>query len=52
VGGAVVPFNVLNYSYVSYQIAFIIPIICYVYIGLYGYRFSRFEIRDELKDKL
>ncbi len=50
VGGAVIPFNVLNYSYVSYQIAFIIPIICYVYIGLYGYKFSKFEVRDELKD--
>jgi MFS transporter, FHS family, L-fucose permease len=50
VGGAVIPFNVINYSYVSYQIAFIIPIICYIYIGLYGYRFSKFELRDELED--
>ncbi|HSZ25046.1 MAG TPA: hypothetical protein VK766_04980, partial [Cytophagaceae bacterium] len=50
VGGAVVPFNVINYSYVSYKIAFLIPILCYIYIGLYGYRFSKFEIRDDLKD--
>jgi FHS family L-fucose permease-like MFS transporter len=50
VGGAVIPFNVINYSYVSYRIAFIIPILCYIYIGLYAYRFSRFEISDELKD--
>ena len=50
VGGAVIPFNVINYSYVSVQIAFLIPIICYVYIGLYAYRFSKFEFRDDLKD--
>ena len=50
VGGAVIPFNVINYSYVSYRIAFIIPIVCYIYIGLYAYRFSKFEIRDDLID--
>jgi FHS family L-fucose permease-like MFS transporter len=50
VGGAVIPFNVINYSYVSYQIAFLIPIMCYIYIGLYAYRFSKFELRDDLKD--
>jgi FHS family L-fucose permease-like MFS transporter len=51
VGGAVIPFNVTNYTYVNYQIAFIIPILCYIYIGLYAYRFSKFEIRDDLKDQ-
>ncbi len=50
VGGAVIPFNVINYSYVSYRLAFILPILCYIYIGLYSYRFSRFEIRDGLND--
>jgi FHS family L-fucose permease-like MFS transporter len=50
VGGAVIPFNVINYSYVSYKIAFLIPIICYIYIGLYAYRFSKFEVRDDLRD--
>lgn len=50
VGGAVIPFNVINYSYVSYQIAFIIPIVCYLYIALYADRFSKFELRDDLKD--
>ncbi len=50
VGGAVIPFNVINYSYVSYQIAFLIPILCYIYIGIYAYRLSKFEFRDDLKD--
>jgi FHS family L-fucose permease-like MFS transporter len=50
VGGAVIPFNVINYSYVNYQIAFLIPILCYIYIGIYGHRLSKFEIKDELKD--
>jgi len=50
VGGAVIPFNVINYSYVSYQVAFMIPVICYIYIAVYAYRLSRFEVREEMKD--
>ncbi len=50
VGGAVIPFNVINYSFVSYQVAFMIPIICYTYIAVYAYKLSRFEVRDEVKD--
>jgi FHS family L-fucose permease-like MFS transporter len=50
VGGAVIPFNVINYSYKSYQLAFLIPVVCYLYIAVYGYRLSKFEVRDDLKD--
>ncbi|MFN3403181.1 MAG: glucose/galactose MFS transporter [Cytophagaceae bacterium] len=46
VGGAVIPFNVINFSYVSYKIAFLIVIICYLYIALYGLRLSRFEKKE------
>lgn len=48
VGGAVIPFNVLNYSYISYKIAFVIPLMCYIYIAVYGRVLSQFEIRDDL----
>ncbi len=51
VGGAVIPFNVLNYSYVSYKIAFIIPVMCYIYIMIYGWRLSKFDKRDDLRDE-
>jgi FHS family L-fucose permease-like MFS transporter len=44
VGGAVIPFNVLNYSYISYKIAFIIPLFCYLYILIYGKKLSQFEV--------
>jgi MFS transporter, FHS family, L-fucose permease len=49
VGGAVIPFQVVNFSYASHQVpfihhgAFIILVICYAYIVLYGLKFSRFE---------
>jgi FHS family L-fucose permease-like MFS transporter len=43
VGGAVLPFMVKNFSYVNYHVAFIIPIICYFYIALYGLKLSRYE---------
>jgi MFS transporter, FHS family, L-fucose permease len=42
-GGALIPFMVGNFSYVNHEVAFIIPLICYAYVGLYGLKFSRFE---------
>ena len=50
VGGAIIPFNVRNFAYVNYNLALLIVIICYVYISLYGYRFSQFVKRDDLND--
>lgn len=54
VGGAVIPFMVRNFSdmkdfppELSLQLAFIIPIVCYVYMILYGLRLSKFEKRDK-----
>lgn len=41
-GGAIVPFMVRNFSYVNDIIAFGIIILCYSYIALYGFKFSRF----------
>jgi MFS transporter, FHS family, L-fucose permease len=49
VGGAVIPFQVVNFSYATHHVpfihhgAFVILVICYAYIVLYGLRFSRFE---------
>jgi MFS transporter, FHS family, L-fucose permease len=49
VGGAVIPFQVVNFSYASQQVpfihhgAFILLVICYAYIIMYGLKFSRFE---------
>jgi FHS family L-fucose permease-like MFS transporter len=43
VGGAIIPFQVVNFAYVSNQLAFIIVLICYFYIILYGLKLSRFE---------
>lgn len=51
VGGAIIPFDVLNYSTVSYKAAFIIPLLCYLYILIYGKSLSHFEIKDELMEK-
>jgi len=51
VGGAIIPFNVINFSYVSYKIAFLIVIVCYFYIALYGLKLSRFD-RIEEKEEL
>ncbi|MBX9850146.1 MAG: sugar MFS transporter [Cytophagaceae bacterium] len=55
VGGAVIPFVVRNFSQMkdfppelSQQLAFIIPVICYLYIVLYGLKFSRFEKKDDI----
>ncbi|MCU0428645.1 MAG: sugar MFS transporter [Cytophagaceae bacterium] len=48
VGGAVIPFNVLNYSFISYKIAFIIPLCCYVYILVYGKKLSYFEVQEPI----
>jgi FHS family L-fucose permease-like MFS transporter len=50
VGGAIIPFNVRNFAFVNYNLALLIVIICYLYISLYGYRFSQFVKRDDLND--
>jgi FHS family L-fucose permease-like MFS transporter len=42
-GGSLIPFMVGNFSYVNYGVAFIIPLICYMYVGLYGLKLSKFE---------
>jgi FHS family L-fucose permease-like MFS transporter len=54
-GGAVIPFMVRNFSLMkgfprelSLQLAFIIPVVCYAYIVLYGLIFSKFEKREAL----
>ncbi|WMJ73051.1 sugar MFS transporter [Cytophagaceae bacterium ABcell3] len=46
VGGAVIPFMVRNFSYVNYEVAFIIPVICYFYIALYGLKLSKYEKQE------
>jgi FHS family L-fucose permease-like MFS transporter len=53
VGGAVIPFMVRNFSQIkgfppelSQQIAFIIPVICYLYIVLYGLKLSKFDKKE------
>jgi FHS family L-fucose permease-like MFS transporter len=53
VGGAVIPFMVRNFSQIkglppelSQQLAFIIPIICYLYIVLYGLKLSKFNKKE------
>lgn len=51
VGGAVLPFMVKNFSYVNYHVAFIIPIICYFYIALYGLKLSRYEKEEIVGDE-
>jgi len=50
VGGAVIPFNVRNFAYKNADLALLIVITCYVYISLYGYKFSQYIKRDDLKD--
>ena len=50
VGGGIIPFNVVNFaSAVGYQIAFIIPIICYGYIIFYALRGSKFQRKVDIK---
>lgn len=51
VGGAVLPFMVKNFSYVNYHVAFIIPIVCYFYIALYGVKLSRYEKEQAVVEK-
>ncbi len=51
VGGAVLPFMVKNFSYVDYHVAFIIPIICYFYIALYGLKLSRYEKEEIVENE-
>jgi len=51
VGGAVIPFMVKNFSYVNYHVAFIIPIICYFYITLYGLKLSKYEKESTVIEK-
>lgn len=50
VGGAVIPFNVRNFSFVNYDLALLIVVACYIYISLYGFKFSKYEKRDDLTD--
>jgi MFS transporter, FHS family, L-fucose permease len=42
-GGSLIPFMFINFSYVNYGVALLIPLICYTYVVLYGLKFSRFE---------
>lgn len=53
VGGAVIPFMVRNFSHAQngYYIALIIPIVCYLYISLYGFRLSRYEKEESVLKK-
>jgi FHS family L-fucose permease-like MFS transporter len=51
VGGAIIPFMVKNFSYVDYHFAFLIPVICYFYISLYGFRLSRYEREEAIVEK-
>jgi len=51
VGGAIIPFDVLNYSTVSYKAAFLIPLLCYVYILVYGKSLSVFEMNEEILEE-
>jgi len=53
VGGAVIPFMVRNFSLMKgypqelcLQLALAIPVICYIYIGLYGLKLSKFKKRS------
>ena len=55
VGGAVIPFMVRNFSQMkgfppelSQQLAFIIPVVCYAYIVLYGLKLSKFELKEDV----
>lgn len=50
VGGAVIPFNVRNFAYISYDFALLIVIACYLYISVYGFSLSQFVKRDDLHD--
>ncbi|MCS6824261.1 MAG: MFS transporter [Cytophagaceae bacterium] len=49
IGGAVIPFVVGNFSYVSIKAAFIIPVLCYLYISLYGFKLSKYEVQENVK---
>ncbi len=42
-GGALIPFIVRNFSFVSYKFAFLIVGICYFYIILYAWKLSRYQ---------
>lgn len=50
VGGAIIPFNVRNFAYISYDFALAIVIACYLYISVYGFSLSQFEQRDDLNE--
>ncbi|MBC7451374.1 MAG: MFS transporter [Cytophagales bacterium] len=50
VGGAIIPFNVRNFAYISYDFALLIVIACYLYISVYGFSLSQFTKRDDLND--
>jgi FHS family L-fucose permease-like MFS transporter len=51
VGGAIVPFNVRNFAYFNYNVALFIVVICYLYISLYGFKFSKFKMREDLPEE-
>jgi MFS transporter, FHS family, L-fucose permease len=50
VGGGIIPFNVVNFAAAAgYQVAFLIPLLCYGYIIFYALRGSYFEMNTEVK---
>ena len=50
VGGGVIPFNVVNFAEAAgYQVAFIIPLLCYGFIIFYGVNGSYFEANIDAK---
>ena len=59
VGGAVIPFVVRNFSQMkdfppelSLQLAFIIPMLCYLYIVFYGLKLSKFEKNETVQNEI
>lgn len=50
VGGGIIPFNVVNFAAAAgYQVAFMIPLLCYGYIIFYALRGSYFEMNTDVK---
>jgi len=50
VGGGIIPFNVVNFAAAAgYQVAFIIPLLCYGFIIFYGLSGSRVEIIEGVR---
>ncbi len=50
VGGGIIPFNVVNFAAAAgYQVAFMIPLLCYGYIIFYALKGSYFEMNTDVK---